>query len=113
MLREEKLPRIDEGGFVSGDNNVRKITIEGLNEMQSLTIERKTNIEKHGHGEQWEIWLDLKEGIAYICGKGKKHQILNLSKTDKKLMAIKGDSDIPESDLAQFFKSFEMQVIIF
>lgn len=108
MLKEEKLPK----EVVGGKGNVRKLTIEGLNLMQGLTIESGTDIEKHGHGNQWEVWLDLENRIAYICGKGKEHQISNLSDKEKKLMAIKGDSDVAESDLAQFFTSLGMKCFI-
>lgn len=60
MLKEEKLPKVAEGGVVSGKGDVRKLTISGLDEMQALTMEEQTDIEKHGHEEndQWEVWVE-------------------------------------------------------
>lgn len=114
MLKEEKLLKVAEGGVVSGKGNVRKYTISGLDEMQSLTMDEQTDIEKHGHEEndQWEVWVDLVNRVAYICGKEKMHQMSNSSNKEKKLWAIKGHSDVSEVELMQFFKDLGMIVVL-
>lgn len=112
MLKEEKLPKVYEGGVVSGQNEVRALTIKTVDQMQALTLEEMTNIEKHGHeNDQWEVYIDIINKMAYICGIGKEHQFLNMLGKEQKIMAIKGKFYTTE-ELMVFFKKLGLNVFV-
>lgn len=93
LLPEELIEGKGERRFVN------KYTLEGIDEVQSLFVTPLTSIKKHGHNNQWEIWLDLVRKIAYICLKGEEHTLVNNSSNAKIFMAIKGHDDYSYDDL--------------
>lgn len=112
MLKEERLTKIDEGGVVSGRNDVLKIVMYAVDEISVLTLEEMTSIEEHGHeNNQWEVYIDIIHKIAYICGIGKKHQFLNALGKEQRIMAIKGKGMSTE-ELIYFFKRLGLNVFV-
>ncbi len=98
MLNIVKLPE----DYITGD--VRKMTIDGLNEGQWLHLDPKSSIRMHDHGgEQWEAWIHLAENTVYICMKDEEHELINDSHSVAIFMAIKGSSDYSYDDLENFF----------
>ena len=86
---------------------VEKRTLEGIDEIQHLYIFPWTSIKKHGHNEQWELWLRFSPNKrAYVCLKGEKHKLINNSSACLEIMAIKGHINYSYDDLAQFLFSF-------
>ena len=89
MLNIVKLPE----DYITGD--VRKMTIDGLNEGQWLHLDPS--------GEQWEAWIHLAKNTVYICMKDEEHELINDSHSVAIFMAIKGSSDYSYDDLENFF----------
>lgn len=89
---------------------VEKTTIEGVDEIQHLYVEPWTSIVKHGHDDQWEVWVFLPIKKAFVCLKGEEHELVNHSGTCKVLMAIKGHKDYSFEDLAGVFKKWGFSV---
>lgn len=105
MINETKLPR----DFVEG-LDVWKLTLEGIDEVQCLSVAPYTSIKRHGHENQWEVWLHLNKRIAYICPKNEEHELKNDSDKMEVFMAIKGHKDYSYKDLAAFFIQMEFGV---
>lgn len=106
MLKPTELPR----ELIEGDV-ARKLTIEGIDEIQALYVAPKTSIKLHGHdNNQWEVWLRLSHKTAYVCLKGEEHQLVNTSGAMVLLMAVKGHNDYSFAELSQFFRSFGFSV---
>ncbi len=91
---------------------VEKCVLDGIDEIQCLTVYPKTSINLHGHDDQWEVWLDISRKVAFICPKGAKHAHSNVSDKTSTLFAIKGHSNYSFSELADFFKSFGFEIIL-
>ena len=111
MLKKEKLPN-DYIAAVGTPHNVcvEKMTVRGLDEIQSLTITPRTEITLHGHDDQWEVWILLSALRVYICLKGEEHPLINGSEEPLKVIAIKGHSDYTFDELALFFHGMGFSV---
>lgn len=104
MIETSKLPE----ELVSGIGKIRspfgpkvvKRTLEGIDEIQHLYVSPWTSIKKHGHNNQWEIWVRISHKTAYVCLKGEEHELVNNSGAMMVLMAIKGHIDYSYDDLA-------------
>lgn len=106
MLREERLPT----KLVKGNGDVRKLTIGNLDEMSAIAMDERTDIVEHEHGpNQWEVYIDIPNNTAYVCGIGKPHEYPNSTDKEKTLLAIKG-RNATEADLAQLFRTLGMDV---
>lgn len=95
---EVKLPK----EFIKGDE-VRKMVLTEIDEIQYLCVEPHTTITMHGHDDQWEVWIWLEKGEAFICPKGNSHELINESDGKVKILAIKGCQDYSYVELATFF----------
>lgn len=79
-----------------------KRTLKGIDEMQYLLVGKRTRIKKHGHNNQWEVWVWLSKKTAYVCLIGEEHELVNDSDEFMELMAIKGHTDYSFDDLSTF-----------
>ena len=89
---------------------VRKRTLEGVDEIQHLYVTPWTSIKKHGHDGQWEIWIRISHKVAYVCLKGEEHELINNSGSMMILMAIKGHINYSYDDLADFLRGWGFSV---
>lgn len=76
--------------------------LKGIDEMQYLFVRNRTRIKKHGHNNQWEVWVWLSKKTAYVCLIGEEHELVNDSDEFMELMAIKGHTDYSFDDLSTF-----------
>ena len=83
-----------------------KCILEGIDEIQYLSIYPWTAIKLHGHDNQWEVWLYFPKKIAYICPKENQHSFINKSNKLTTFMAIKGHSNYSFEELKEFFYNF-------
>lgn len=83
-----------------------KCILEGIDEIQCLSIYPWTAIKLHGHDDQWEVWLNLSKKVAYICPKEEQHTFVNESNKLIILMTIKGHSNYSFEELKKFFYNF-------
>lgn len=104
-LSEEIIAGTSETGYYRfGRPIVLKTTLEGIDEIQYLHVGPRTSIKKHGHDNQWEVWVSIFHKTAYVCLKGEEHELVN--NTDNKvmhIMAIKGHFYYSYDDLEVFF----------
>ena len=98
MITEIKLPE----EFIEGDE-VRKMVLTEIDEVQYLSVAPYTSITMHDHDDQWEVWIWLDEKSVYICPKGERHELENDSNAYVKILAIKGHQDYSYIELAMFF----------
>ncbi len=89
---------------------VEKITLEGIDEIQYLSIAPCTSIKMHGHEQQWEVWVRLFHKTAHICLIGEEHELENKSGKIINVLAIKGNKDYSYDDLAYFFRNIGFSV---
>lgn len=114
MIETTKLPK----EFIAGlgqirepfGPEVRKRTLEGIDEIQHLYVTPWTSIKKHGHDNQWEVWVRLSHKTAYVCLKGEEHELINNSGAMMILMAIKGHMDYSYDDLAELLYAWGFSV---
>jgi len=93
-----------------GRPSVQKITLEDIDEVQFLSVTPWTSINKHGHSNQWEVWVNLELKTAHVCLKGEEHELVNNSGTLRKFIAVKGHKDYTFDDLAVFFYNCGLSV---
>lgn len=113
MIEISKLPKelIAETGkprYVFGQLQepfAAKRTLKGIDEMQCLFVRNRTRIKKHGHNNQWEVWVWLSKKTAYVCLIGEEHELINDSDEFMELMAIKGHTDYSFDDLSTFLSN--------
>lgn len=105
MMEETRLPK----EFIDG-REVRKLTLDGIDEIQYLYVAPRTSIKPHGHDDQWEVWVRISHKTAYVCLKGEEHELVNRSGAMMLLMAIKGHSDYSYDDIAQLFQRLGFSV---
>ncbi len=79
-----------------------KYILEGIDEIQCLSIYPWTAIKLHGHNNQWEVWLHLLKKVAYICPKEAQHSFINRSNKLMMFIAIKGHSNYSSEELKDF-----------
>lgn len=97
--------------FIEG-SEVRKCTLDGIDEIQYLRVSAKTTIKLHDHdGKQWEIWIILSPiPKAFVCLKGEAHSLVNNSDSNVVIMAIKGHLDYSYDELGAFLCSIGFSV---
>ncbi len=107
MINETILSKELIDGF-----QVRKCTLDGIDEIQHLHVPPKTTIKLHGHeGKQWEIWIILSPiPKAYVCLKGEEHELVNNSNSDVVIMAIKGHLDYSYDELGELLYTIGFSV---
>lgn len=114
MLEPIRLPdKLVSGtrhAYRMGGPVVEKTTIEGIDEIQYLSVSPWTSINKHGHNNQREVWVDIESKTAYVCLKGEEHELVNSSSTARVFMAIKGHKDYTYDDLSNLFYGFGFSV---
>ena len=98
MIAEIKLPE----EFIEGDE-VRKMVLTEIDEVQYLSVAPYTTITMHDHNDQWEVWIWLDKKNVYICPKGESHELVNESDGYVKILAIKGHQDYTYVELSLFF----------
>ena len=98
MIAEIKLTE----EFIKGDE-VRKIVLTEIDEIQYLSVAPYTTITMHDHNDQWEVWIWLDKKNVYICPKGESHELVNESDGYVKILAIKGHQDYTYVELSLFF----------
>ena len=98
MIEETRLAEEYVDGYY-----VMKRAIEGIDEIQCLSVSPRTSIKRYGHDDQWEVWLRISNKTAYVCLKGGKLELINLSENDVLIMAIKGHLDYSYEDLYRIF----------
>lgn len=68
----------------------------------------------HGHkSNQWEVLVDIGNKTAYVCAKGREHELVNNSDEIVLVLAITGysyDSDPILPELENVFKIFGVSV---
>ena len=89
---------------------VEKCTLEGIDEIQYLSIAPWTSIKMHGHELQWEVWVRISHKTAHICLIGEEHELENNSDITMNVLAIKGNMNYSYDDLAEFFKKLGFSV---
>ena len=86
------------------ENAVAKLSLIS-DENQHLFIFPNSSILLHGHDNpsQWEVWLrnDTKE--AYVCLKGEKHKLTNLTNSTKHIESVKGHLDYSYYEICQYY----------
>ena len=108
MIKTTKLPNelIAKVKGTSGPKHkteVRKCTLEGIDEIQYLHIAPYTAIKRHGHNKQWEVWVRLSYKTAHICLIDEEHELINNSSKAMDIVAIKGNINYLYKDLEGFF----------
>lgn len=98
-LSKEFITRLGHKGPHPYGSAVEKRSIEGIDEIQYLDVTPWTAIKKHGHDNQWEVWIWLSHKIAYVCLKDEEHELINNSGIPIQIMAIKGHLDYSYDDL--------------
>ena len=118
MIKATKLPEELIAG-TSGASPSRSVspraekrTLYGIDEIQYLRIAPWTSIGLHGHGDQWEVWVDTSRNTAYVCLIGEKHELVNNSEKEMIVMAIKGHIDYSYEDLAEIFHGLGFLLMI-
>lgn len=99
MIKETKLPE----ELIDG-HDARKLTLEGIDEIQYLYVAPRTSIKPHGHDNQWEVWVRIPYKTAHVCLKGEEHELVNTSGALVVLMAIKGHLDYSYDDISEIFR---------
>ncbi len=114
MLKLTRLPEDLIDGVVSNRNPfeviVEKRTIEGIDEIQCLSVTPRTSIKMHGNNSQWEVWVRISHKTAHICLIGEEHELVNNTEEKMVLMAIKGHKDYSYEDLADIFINWGFSV---
>jgi len=98
------------GTAKTGEPWVKKLTLEGIDEIQCLHVAPQTSIKLHGHDNQWEVWASLADKTAYVCLIGEEHKLVNNSSTMMVIMAIKGHLDYSYDDLTSVFRGLGFSV---
>ncbi len=103
MLKKIRLPEDFIGRTRSnGIPIVEKIVLEDIDEVQNLYVAPWTRIDKHGHDNQWEIWLHFASRKAFVCLKGEEHELLNDYSGFQSLLAIKGHGELTYEEFDEF-----------
>lgn len=114
MLKPTRLPEDLIGGVGSRRNPfeviVEKRTIEGIDEIQCLSVTPRSSIKMHGHNNQWEVWVRFSHKTAHICLIGEEHELVNNTGEMMVLMAIRGHKDYSYEDLANLFINWGFSV---
>ena len=90
---------------------VKKSTLDGIDEIQYLEVAPWTSITMHGHEQQWEVWVRFFNKTAYVCLIGEEHELVNNTGVAMNLMAIKGNINYTYDDLAEIFTNLGFTVI--
>ncbi len=96
--------------YQMGRPSVKKTTLEDIDEIQYLSVTPWTSINKHGHNDQWEVWVNLEQKTAHVCLKGEEHELVNNTGTLRKFVAVKGHKDYTYDELACFFYCWGLSV---
>ena len=89
---------------------VQKRTLYGIDEIQYLYVSPHTSIKKHGHNNQWEVWIRIPQKEAYVCLHGEEHELVNNTGRMMVLMAIKGHINYSYDDLAELLEKWGFSV---
>lgn len=112
MIKTTRLPE----EFISGKTEMRwepmveKRTLESIDEIQHLYVSPWTSIKKHGHENQWEVWVNISRKTAHVCLIGEEHELVNNTGAMMILMAIKGHINYSYDDLATLFYDWGFSV---
>ena len=92
-------------------SEVRKLVLEGIDEVQAMTIPPRTTIKIHGHNcGQWEAWILLDKKYVYVALPSEMHKLVNKSEAPLKVMAVKGHLAEAFDAFTEFFETLGFRV---
>lgn len=109
-LPEEIVERTNGVDF-SVAPTVEKRTLSGIDEIQCLHVYPRTSIKRHGHENQWEVWVHVSQNTAYICLHGEEHELANNTDRMLEVMAIKGHIKYTYNELEEIFVNLGFSVV--
>ena len=116
MIKTTPIPKeyleINGRNMEKAEMGADKLTISGIDEIQSLSINPFTTITMHSHETaQWELWVRLETREAFICMPGEKHELVTSTERTIYILAIKGKSVLSYEEFQAFFERLGIKLI--